>query len=50
MFLRCLTACELHFENTKIPIENVIGEVGGGFKVCASPLVDATLFVLFSNR
>lgn len=28
-----LTACEVHFENTKIPIENVIGEVGGGFKV-----------------
>lgn len=26
-------ACEVTFENTKVPIENVIGEVGGGFKV-----------------
>lgn len=28
-----LLACEVTFENTKVPIENVIGEVGGGFKV-----------------
>lgn len=27
------SACEVHFENTKVPIENVLGEVGGGFKV-----------------
>ena len=27
------SACEVHFDNTPIPIENVIGEVGGGFKV-----------------
>ena len=26
-------ACELHFDNTPIPIENVLGTVGGGFKV-----------------
>lgn len=26
-------ACEVSFEDTKVPIENVIGEVGGGFKV-----------------
>ncbi len=26
-------ACEVTFEDTKVPIENVIGEVGGGFKV-----------------
>lgn len=29
----CVSACEVHFENTKVPIENVLGEVGGGFKV-----------------
>lgn len=22
------------FEDTRVPIENVLGEVGGGFKVC----------------
>lgn len=27
------SACEVHFENTRVPIENVLGEVGGGFKV-----------------
>lgn len=26
-------ACEVTFENTKVPIGNVIGEVGDGFKV-----------------
>lgn len=26
-------ACEVTFEDTKVPVENVIGEVGGGFKV-----------------
>ncbi|XP_019573120.1 complex I assembly factor ACAD9, mitochondrial isoform X4 [Rhinolophus sinicus] len=24
--------CEVHFENTRVPVENVLGEVGGGFK------------------
>lgn len=28
-----LSACEVFFENTPIPLENVLGEVGGGFKV-----------------
>ncbi|KAG8128207.1 putative Acyl-CoA dehydrogenase family member 9 mitochondrial-like protein [Naja naja] len=32
--IRGSNTCEVHFENTKIPIENVIGEVGGGFKLC----------------
>jgi acyl-CoA dehydrogenase family protein 9 len=27
------SACEVIFENTPIPVENVLGEVGGGFKV-----------------
>ena len=26
-------ACEVHFDNTPVPVENVLGEVGGGFKV-----------------
>ena len=30
-----LTACELHFDNTPIPVDNVLGDVGGGFKVCS---------------
>lgn len=34
LFFVCFfKACEVTFENTKVPIENVIGEVGGGFKV-----------------
>ncbi|XP_078270079.1 complex I assembly factor ACAD9, mitochondrial [Rhinoraja longicauda] len=31
--IRGSNTCELHFENTKVPVENVLGEVGGGFKV-----------------
>ncbi|XP_070261972.1 complex I assembly factor ACAD9, mitochondrial isoform X2 [Myotis yumanensis] len=30
--IRGSNTCEVHFENTKVPIENVLGEVGGGFK------------------
>ncbi|XP_011362778.1 acyl-CoA dehydrogenase family member 9, mitochondrial [Pteropus vampyrus] len=30
--------CEVHFENTRVPIENVLGEVGGGFKVAMNIL------------
>ncbi|XP_075050577.1 complex I assembly factor ACAD9, mitochondrial-like, partial [Mixophyes fleayi] len=36
--IRGSNTCELHFENTKVPIENVIGEVGGGFKVAMNIL------------
>ena len=32
-FVVYLPACEVTFEDTKVPVENVIGEVGGGFKV-----------------
>ncbi|ELK07707.1 Acyl-CoA dehydrogenase family member 9, mitochondrial [Pteropus alecto] len=31
--IRGSNTCEVHFENTRVPIENVLGEVGGGFKV-----------------
>lgn len=37
-FFFFLKACEVTFENTKVPIENVIGEVGGGFKVIYTAL------------
>jgi hypothetical protein len=38
-------ACEVHFENTRVPVENVLGEVGGGFKVsCRQSHVSAVLF------
>ncbi|XP_062977323.1 complex I assembly factor ACAD9, mitochondrial isoform X2 [Elgaria multicarinata webbii] len=36
--IRGSNTCEVHFENTNIPIENVIGEVGGGFKVAMNIL------------
>ncbi|XP_078399585.1 complex I assembly factor ACAD9, mitochondrial [Cetorhinus maximus] len=31
--IRGSNTCEVHFENTKVPLENILGEVGGGFKV-----------------
>ncbi|NXM05042.1 ACAD9 dehydrogenase, partial [Tyrannus savana] len=36
--IRGSNTCEVHFENTKVPVENVIGEVGGGFKVAMNIL------------
>ena len=33
-----VAACEVHFDNTPVPAENVIGEVGGGFKVAMNIL------------
>ncbi|XP_063283035.1 complex I assembly factor ACAD9, mitochondrial [Pelobates fuscus] len=36
--IRGSNTCELHFENTKVPVENVIGEIGGGFKVAMNIL------------
>ncbi|MBN3287498.1 ACAD9 dehydrogenase, partial [Polyodon spathula] len=38
MGIRGSNTCEIHFENTPVPIENVIGEVGGGFKVAMNIL------------
>ena len=32
-FLSLFSACEIHFDNTPVPVENVLGNVGGGFKV-----------------
>ncbi|KAF4107438.1 complex I assembly factor ACAD9, mitochondrial [Onychostoma macrolepis] len=36
--IRGSNTCEVTFEDTKVPIENVIGEVGGGFKVAMNIL------------
>lgn len=36
--IRGSNTCEVAFEDTKVPIENVIGEVGGGFKVAMNIL------------
>ncbi|RXM93495.1 Acyl-CoA dehydrogenase family member 9, mitochondrial [Acipenser ruthenus] len=38
MGIRGSNTCEVNFENTPVPIENVIGEVGGGFKVAMNIL------------
>lgn len=34
--MSCVPACEVHFENTRVPVENVLGEVGGGFIRCVA--------------
>ncbi|KAM9681691.1 complex I assembly factor ACAD9, mitochondrial [Dama dama] len=38
MGIRGSNTCEVHFENTRVPVENVLGEVGGGFKVAMNIL------------
>ncbi|XP_076863754.1 complex I assembly factor ACAD9, mitochondrial isoform X2 [Brachyhypopomus gauderio] len=36
--IRGSNTCEVTFEDTKVPVENVIGEVGGGFKIAMNIL------------
>ena len=38
MGIKCSNTAEVHFEDVKIPKENVLGEVGGGFKVAMAIL------------
>merc|ERR1719204_556080 len=38
MGIKCSNTAEVYFENTPVPVENVIGEVGGGFKVAMNIL------------
>ena len=33
MGIKCSNTAEVYFENCEIPVENVLGEVGEGFKV-----------------
>ena len=34
MGIKCSNTAEVYFEDCKVPVENVLGEVGQGFKVC----------------
>ena len=34
MGIKASNTAVVNFDDTKIPIENVLGDVGGGFKVC----------------
>ena len=36
--IKCSNTAEVSFDGTKVPVENVLGEVGGGFKVAMSIL------------
>ncbi|XP_059796468.1 complex I assembly factor ACAD9, mitochondrial [Balaenoptera ricei] len=36
--IRGSNTCEVHFENTRVPVGNILGEVGGGFKVAMNIL------------
>eukprot|EP00297_Palpitomonas_bilix_P003037 CAMPEP_0113897732 /NCGR_PEP_ID=MMETSP0780_2-20120614/18900_1 /TAXON_ID=652834 /ORGANISM="Palpitomonas bilix" /LENGTH=612 /DNA_ID=CAMNT_0000889343 /DNA_START=33 /DNA_END=1867 /DNA_ORIENTATION=+ /assembly_acc=CAM_ASM_000599 len=38
MGIKCSNTTTLHFDDVKVPIENVLGEVGGGFKVAMNIL------------
>lgn len=38
MGIKCSNTAEVYFENVKIPVENVLGEVGDGFKVAMNIL------------
>eukprot|EP01137_Pigoraptor_chileana_P023983 Opistho-2@91181 len=38
MGIKCSNTAEVYFEDVKVPIENVIGDVGGGFKVAMNIL------------
>ncbi|XP_045608388.1 complex I assembly factor ACAD9, mitochondrial [Procambarus clarkii] len=38
MGIRGSDTCEVYFDNTPVPVENVLGEVGGGFKVAMNIL------------
>lgn len=38
MGIKASNTAEVHFENCRVPVENVLGEVGGGFKVAMNIL------------
>ena len=42
-FFTC-SACEVSFDNVPVPLENVIGEIGGGFKVSSILSPTQTIF------
>ena len=43
-------ACEVNFDNTPVPAENILGGVGGGFKVsCTRFEENFNIVLLFDN-
>ncbi|XP_067879739.1 very long-chain specific acyl-CoA dehydrogenase, mitochondrial isoform X2 [Heterodontus francisci] len=38
MGIKASNTAEVHFDNVKVPVENILGEVGGGFKVAMNIL------------
>lgn len=38
MGIKASNTAEVHFDNVKVPVDNVVGEVGGGFKVAMNIL------------
>ena len=36
--IRASSTCELHFEDLRVPVENVVGEVGKGYKIAIQAL------------
>lgn len=38
MGIKCSNTAEVYFDNVKVPVENVIGHLGGGFKVAMNVL------------
>ncbi|RWS12073.1 very long-chain specific acyl-CoA dehydrogenase-like protein [Dinothrombium tinctorium] len=38
MGIKCSNTAEVYFDNVKVPVENILGEVGGGFKVAMNIL------------
>jgi len=38
MGIKCSNTAEVYFDNVKVPVENVLGQVGGGFKVAMAIL------------
>lgn len=38
MGIKASNTAEVYYENVRVPVENVLGEVGGGFKVAMNIL------------
>lgn len=37
--IRASSTCVLSFDDVKIPKENIVGEIGKGYKVCPPPIL-----------
>ena len=47
MGIKCSNTAEVSFEDVHIPVENLLGEVGGGFKVAMEILVSKQTQLIF---